>query len=564
MGLIIWGNGYWNTLCLSCPKTVFMQKLTFRGLLLAFSLLITSASLAQESAEPPKDWFILDPETDHVQGVSAEKVYQTLLKGQPSRTVTVAIIDSGVDIKHEDLKGVVWINKGEIPDNGIDDDKNGYIDDVHGWNFIGGKNGNVDADTYELTREYMRLKKKFENVNTTKLNKKDKAAYENFQKIEQKYKALKEKNEGQYNQYVTIFQNFSESVDTLKAVLKVDTLTAADLEGYQPTDLQLMFARDIVKSIMKAVGNDTSADEVVGMIGKDVQSLETIVKYGYNEEFNSREIVGDNYSDPYQKNYGNNDVIGPDPTHGTHVAGIIAGDRTNDIGIKGIADNVRIMSVRAVPNGDERDKDVANAIIYAVDNGANVINMSFGKGFSPEKEAVDKAVKYAEKKGVLLIHAAGNDGDNNDVEPNYPNRYYLDGKEAKNWLEIGASSWGSDANFVASFSNYGKKSVDLFAPGVQIYSTTPNNTYENLQGTSMAAPAVTGVAAILFSYFPDLSYAEVKDVIRKSVRHFDGLKVTQPNGKNQVTLSDLVNTGGLVNAYEAVKLAKTYKVMKTK
>jgi len=219
------------------------------------------------------------------------------------------------------------------------------------------------------------------------------------------------------------------------------------------------------------------------------------------------------------------------------------------------------MSVRAVPNGDERDKDVANAIIYATNNGAQIINMSFGKGFSPNKELVDKAVAYAESKGVLLIHAAGNDGDDNDTDANFPNRNYKKGGESKNWMEIGASAWGSDKDFVASFSNYGKKSVDVFSPGVQIYSTTPGNTYENAQGTSMASPATAGVAAILMAYFPDLKASEVKTILRQSSRKFDGLKVTKPGTKDEVEFSQLSSSGGLVNAYEAVKLAMTMKGM---
>jgi subtilisin family serine protease len=215
--------------------------------------------------------------------------------------------------------------------------------------------------------------------------------------------------------------------------------------------------------------------------------------------------------------------------------------------------------VRAVPNGDERGKDVANAIIYAADNGAKIINMSFGKSFSPGKEAVDKAVKYAESKGVLLIHAAGNDGDDLDKDLNFPNRNFTKGDQSKSWLEIGASSWGANEDFVGSFSNYGKKSVDLFAPGVKIYSTTPNNTYEDLQGTSMACPATSGVAAILMAYFPDLSAVQVKDILRQSTRKFDGLKVTKPGTKEAVLFNELSSTGGLVNAHEAVKLAMTVK-----
>jgi cell wall-associated protease len=301
-------------------------------------------------------------------------------------------------------------------------------------------------------------------------------------------------------------------------------------------------------------------DEFLDQLKEGVDHYKVAVDYGYNTTFDSRTVIGDDPTKVDEKNYGNNDVEGPDARHGTHVAGIIGANRTNSVGIRGIADNVRIMVVRAVPNGDERDKDVANAIIYAADNGARIINMSFGKSFSPQKEAVDKAVKYAESKGVLLIHAAGNDNDDLDEKLNYPNRNYKKGGVAKNWLEIGASAFGADDQFVGSFSNYGKKSVDLFAPGVQIYSTVPNDKYENLQGTSMACPATTGVAALVLSYFPDLSPGQLKEVLLQSTRKFDNLKVTKPGTKDEkVNFSELSTTGGIVNAYEAVKLAMTLK-----
>lgn len=309
------------------------------------------------------------------------------------------------------------------------------------------------------------------------------------------------------------------------------------------------------------MGDDADLEEYLKELKEAVDYYGVIVNYGYNENFDSREIVGDNINNSQERNYGNNDVEGPDPDHGTHVAGIIAADRKNNLGIKGIADNVKIMVVRAVPNGDERDKDVANAIIYAVDNGAKIINMSFGKSFSPQKEAVDKAVRYAEQKGVLLVHAAGNDSEDIDVNKNYPSKFYLDGKEAKNWIEVGASSAGSDEDLVGSFSNYGRKMVSLFAPGVEIYSTVPDNKYKNNDGTSMASPATAGVAALLMSYFPELTALQVKDILMKSSRKFDNLKVQKPGG-GKVDFNQLSASGGLVNAYEAVKMAKAMKRMK--
>ena len=548
------------------------------GILLTLLLSIFMLpSFAQEdttavvNAGPPTDWYLKDPETDSVQGVSADRTYNTLLKGKPSRTVLVAVIDSGVDIEHEDLKDVLWVNEDEVAGNGIDDDKNGYVDDIHGWNFIGGKEGNVDADTYEVTREYARLKPKYENVEEKDVSKKNREEYAYWQEVKAKYDRDSKSSKDQYDQYMQQYQVYTNAFmtihycDSLLQRTLGQPVTKSSLSSVTTTNDTIEFAKQTLSRILESVEGDVEVslflEELAGYIDQlkqGVEHYETAVEFGYNTEFDSRTVIGDNPADLNERNYGNNDVEGPDARHGTHVAGIIAANRTNDIGVKGIADNVKIMSVRAVPNGDERDKDVANAIRYAVDNGAQIINMSFGKGFSPHKEVVDKAVKYAESKGVLLIHAAGNDGDDLDLESNFPNKTYTSGGQAKTWLEIGASSWGADENFVGSFSNYGKKSVDLFAPGVQIYSTTPNDSYENLQGTSMAAPATSGVAAILMSYFPHLTAEQVKEILRQSTRKFDGLKVTKPGGKDEVAFNQLSSSGGMVNAYEAVKLAMTY------
>jgi cell wall-associated protease len=522
---------------------------------------------------PPEDWFLRDPETDSLQGVSAEKAYVTLLNGKPSKPVLVAVIDSGVDIEHEDLKDVIWVNEDEIPANGVDDDKNGYVDDVHGWNFIGGKNGNVNEDTYEVTREYARLKPKYENLDEKKVGKKNKAEYEYWKKVKFKYDRDFKSNKDQYDEYkqqYDIYKNAFKTIyfcDSLLQKASGKPITKSSLASVPAENDTLTFAKQTLTSILSNIEGEVTVSDFLqelhtflNQIEQGVEHFKVAVEYGYNTEFNSRTVVGDDINDLTQKGYGNNDVEGPDARHGTHVAGIIAANRKNDIGIKGIADNVRIMSVRAVPNGDERDKDIANAILYATDNGAKIINMSFGKSFSPQKEMVDKAVKYAESKGVLLIHAAGNDGHNLDIDTSYPSRAFRGKGEAKSWLEIGASSYGADEEFVGSFSNYGKKSVDLFAPGVQIYSTTPGNSYENLQGTSMACPATAGVAALLMSYFPELTAIEVKEILRQSTRKFDNLKVVKPGSKDdKVSFNELSNTGGMVNAYEAVKLAMSKK-----
>ncbi|MEL6926198.1 MAG: S8 family serine peptidase, partial [Bacteroidota bacterium] len=359
---------------------------------------------------------------------------------------------------------------------------------------------------------------------------------------------------------------FQSSLDAIKNAMEDKEVTLENVKAVDPAgDRNLMIGREI---LMQALAEQPIGDigEFQDEVNKQIEAeTDYYAKQStyYDPDFDSREIVGDNYADAYEKGYGNNDVRGPDSQHGTHVAGIIAAVRNNDIGIDGVADNVRIMSIRAVPDGDERDKDVANAIIYAVDNGASVINMSFGKGYSWDKEAVDKAVKYAQKKDVLLVHAAGNSAQDNDTSNNFPNDNYkkrglFKPKRAKNWLEVGALSWKGGEDAVATFSNYGQGNVDVFAPGVDIYSTTPDQGYEFLSGTSMASPATAGVAAILRSYYPSLSAVQVKEILMTSTTKINR-KVKKPGSGEKVNFSDLSQTGGVINAYEAVKLAAQTK-----
>jgi subtilisin family serine protease len=528
----------------------------------------------QDTSSILKDWFLRDPETDSLQGTSTEKTYATLLQGKPTRKVRVAVIDSGIDVDHEDLKDIIWTNENEIADNGIDDDKNGYADDIHGWNFIGGKNGSVNEDTYEVTREYVRLKPLYDSIDEKNIKKKKKAEYEYWKKVKEHYekefasnkKQYEQFNE-QYNLYVNALSKLTYYDSIVSSNLGVKSLSKSSLSSVNTTNDTVLVAKETLLRVLENVEGDIKVKEFLeelrlylGELKEGVDHFSAAVEYGYNPEFNSRLIVGDDPNNPYEKNYGNNDVEGREAKHGTHVAGIIGANRKNGIGVKGIADNVQIIAVRVVPStGDERDKDIANGIIYAVDNGAQIINMSFGKDYSPSKEAIDKAVKYAEEKGVLLVHAAGNEAEDLDTTSQFPTRYYKNKKAAKTWMEIGASSWGSDSSLVASFSNYGKKSVDLFAPGVEIYSTTPNNEYQDLQGTSMACPIASGVAALLWSYFPDLTAEQIKNILNQSSRKFDGLKVIKPGSAEEVPFSQLSLTGGMINTYEAVRLAQTIK-----
>jgi subtilisin family serine protease len=524
-------------------------------------MLITSGLYLHAQDQPPKNWFHLDLQQDNYPGVSTEKTYRELIKTRRGEEVIVAVIDSGVDAEHEDLQKVIWVNADEIPDNGKDDDQNGYVDDLHGWNFIGNAKGeNINYDNLEITRLYVKYKERFEGKSPDELGKKERKLYEDYramgETIEKKSKSMSEN--------AMLYGMVKESLQDLKKDLDKpgEAITLDDLKNYQSSDPLKSQIATMAQTVMEEDGFTFEAME------RDVEDAYEYfygqANYYYNTEFDPRALVGDDFSDPEERYYGNNDVEGPDAEHGTHVAGIIGAIRNNGIGMDGVANNVRIMSIRTVPNGDERDKDVANAIRYAVDNGASIINMSFGKGYSPRKAIVDEAVKYAMKKDVLLVHAAGNDGKENNLENNFPNDRFdkkglLGPRYAKNWIEVGAFDWQGGEHLAADFSNYSADLVDVFAPGTAMYSTVPDNAYRDLQGTSMAAPVVTGIAAVLRSYFPDLTAPQVKQIIMDSAVRQKGKTILPGESEERVSFKELSVTGGLVNLYEAFKLASRTK-----
>ena len=523
-------------------------------LLLAATLLTGLGLSAQQAA--PNNWWEMDRAENSFPGVSAALANE-YLQGKQATTVVVAVIDSGVDIEHEDLADAVWTNPGEIPDNGIDDDKNGYVDDVHGWNFIGGADGrNVDYENLEVVRLYNTYKAKYNNRNRDGLNKKEKIEYDRYIEYKEQIEAKNAElgpTAAQYTMIKTAVDNLLEAMGT-----EADVVTVQEILDFKSDDQNVQIAKNVVAS---ATADGSSFPDLYEQLEGTLNYFDGQLKYNYNPDYDAREIVGDNPDNFDERHYGNNDVEGPDAAHGTHVAGIIAGVRDNDLGVNGVGGpTVRIMSVRTVPNGDERDKDVANAIRYAVDNGAKVINMSFGKGQSPYKKEVDAAMKYAEKKDVLLVHAAGNEGKLLTLENNFPNDTYQGKKKSgKTWIEVGAASSSYDENLAADFSNYNKKYVDVFAPGARIYSTTPDDNYAKFDGTSMAAPMVAGIAALVRSYFPDLKATQVKEIIEESALPVN-LEVNRPGSEGEkVKFSELSSTGGLANAYTAVKLAERTK-----
>lgn len=516
-------------------------------------LLCSGVVMAQKSR--PENWYLLDPSADKVYGAGIEEAYKTL-GDRKSEKVIVAVIDSGVEVDHEDLKDVIWTNEDEIPGNGIDDDKNGYVDDVHGWSFLGGASEDINYEATELARIYQDLKPKYDGKTPPAGDENAQREFTYWKEIETAFNEDMDNNMQQYKTMVLLLDYISRVETQTNMTFSKDANKAYEAPDELDTKL---------RTVMKLILLTSNGESLKHELEHGAEAYGGMIKYNLLDSDSLRvATVGDNPDDIAEKFYGCNRYEGPDAMHGSHVSGIIAANRTNNLGIIGEANNVEIMVLRAVPNGDERDKDVANAIIYAVDNGAKVINMSFGKYYSPDKAAVDAAVKYALEHDVLLVHAAGNDAKDKDVEDSYPMRYMDDGTEVTNWIEVGASSYKKGKNIIADFSNYGKTKVDFFAPGVDIYSTVPDQKYEDASGTSMACPSVAGVAAIIRSYFPELTAAEVREVLMETVVPYKG-KVLKPGGelietkkglkqkKVKVKVEELCITGGFVNANNAVK-----------
>jgi len=498
-------------------------------------------------------WHHKDPSEDII-GVGTEKAYE-LLKDRKPKKVIVAILDSGVDTDHEDLKDNIWVNEDEIPNNGVDDDNNGYIDDINGWNFLGNAEGkNIDAANLEVTRLYRKLAPRFAEVESKKdVAKDDKADYDLFKEVEGKILEELNSSAQEFAQIDGFLQVYNLADSTAKAELGED-YSSEDVLAWKPESED----GALYQSILAGLTQDPNFSKD-GLV-KYHEYLQEKLEYHYNPRFVDRAILGDDYENTEERFYGNNQVAAPHNDHGTHVAGIVGAVYNNGLGMDGIVRNVELMVVRTVPNGDEFDKDVANSIRYAVDNGADIINMSFGKGYSPQKEAVYAAIKHAEENDVLLVHGAGNDANNIDKVENYPNPFYPDSKmPCATWLTVGATAHSGDENLVGGFSNYGRKNLDIFAPGVQIYSAKPDNTYEFADGTSMAAPVVSGVAALIKSYFPELTAVQLRELLIESSNKYPKLKVLAPDSSYQkskeVKFKKLSNSSGVISAFNAALLA---------
>lgn len=516
-------------------------------------------SLNASAQEAPKNWHQLDLKADGYYGISLNNAYN-FVKGKKSKQVVVATIDSGIDTAQNDLKSILWVNPKEIPGNGKDDDKNGFVDDVHGWDFLGGPGGKIDhAETTEEVREYNRLKPKYGALTAAPAG--SEKEYEYWLMVKGIYDATIEKSTTEAQQISQMMNALMATSGYIKRELRLApsaTFTKADIDKIPTsTNDTIMQSKGIWLQMFDQIDGDNSK------VLKDISTYMEKLNNDINPDLDARKkIVGDDPDVRDGKPYGNNVLKGPDASHGTGVAGLIGAVRGNGYGIDGVASDVRIMAIKAVPNGDEYDKDIANAIRYAVDNGAKVVNMSFGKKISPHKDWVDEAFKYAASKDVLLVQASGNDGQDMDVKPQYPNDTFADGSstDADNVICVGASGAKVNEELAATFSNYGKKNVDVFAPGAKVTSLDSDAEFNTADGTSFASPIVAGTAALILQYYPNLSAKQLKQVILASATPLTGTMVLKPGSKtDKVDFTSLSKTGGIVNAYKALQLASKMK-----
>lgn len=512
-------------------------------MLLLLPGLATGGEVKPAGQDETVAWALGDPDADQVEGTRTTRAYAELALTPPEKPILVAVIDSGIDIKHPDLKDVIWTNPGEAGGKpGVDDDGNGFIDDVHGWNFIGSRDGKqLVAGRMEVTRQLARARKSVA-AKTATPEQSDELA-----RLEAQYLQLR-------GQYAQEFLSLSMSAAVLTELMNgmaaqgLKDNSLAGIAAFVPTRPSGEIYKDFY---LRHAARIASPSDIRQRVDQARATLD--IQLGL--DFDESAVIGDDPNRLDEKGYGN-PLVADDPhaMHGTHVAGIIGAIRGNGIGTAGQCAWVRILPIRAAPDGDERDKDVANAIRYAVDCGARIINMSFGKGLSPDKAYVDEAVRYAAAHDVLLVHGAGNgamDCDSGMLFPN-PIASATPGSPEErftNWIEVGASAPERD-KLAAPFSNYGARNVDIFAPGTDILSTTPGGRTGEASGTSMAAPEVAGVAALVWTQHPELSAVQLRQALLDNARRFPDLRVVQPGTSNKrVPFASLSASGGIVDAW---------------
>lgn len=511
-----------------------------------------------------KNWQSLDIQKDSIPGISLDRLYNEKFTKKRLKPIIVAVIDSYIDVEHEDLENQIWVNKNEIPNNNIDDDSNCYIDDINGWNFLGNTKGQSTFRlNYDATRRLRRLL--YKNIDTTnfKSNKIDSLEFKNIQtslsKAKKKNKLKLEDSKYYQEAYISSFKRMNEIFKNKKySLVQVDSLfKAREFDADDDLYYDIYFARDFLKTNNNKAWIDLFKEKVEGELTTSLNPL-----------FNENDIIQDIETDITDKNYGNNQIskYSNKTWHSTMMSGMIVADRENNIGIKGFGNHIKVMPlVVSSASGNNRDKDIALAIEYAVNNGAKVINMSFGKSLPIYPEWVQNALKYAEEKDVLVVVSAGNSSENLDNVFSYPNDYFNvddENEYIENLMIVGGVSHSINEEFMYQFSNFGKKNVDIMAPATDIWCLDPLRKYAMDDGTSFSAAITSGAATLIRSHYPNLTAKQVKDIILESGIKYDIEVIIPGTTDKKVRFSELSKSGSVLNVYNAMLLAEKVSMQK--
>ena len=561
------------------------MKKYFLLLMASACISVANAQLVKQNDQGEKkqsdlDWYNCSFDKDNVYGAEVNKAYDFLKGKKMKKRPVVALIGSGIDVEHEDLKQAIWFNPKEKAD-GKDNDKNGLVDDINGWNFLGGKDGQVMESTMrEGDREFLRLKDKYAdymfdgkdyykiiNEKMTKV-----PAPENVDEFNYyRFNVMPESPiAGSYGGWVLVqaVKEYAAKFDKMmrerfpnKELTQEDFNICYDPKAPRDSLAEVAF---MVCAYGFSIYQTDKWDAVYAGIKSGAQIQQSQAEYEAKvKQFGSdgrATIIGDNYLDINDNKYGNNVLLTTDASIGTMEAGIIAGKRDNGLGGNGIMDQAEIMTLRVSANGEPYLKDIALAIRYAVDHGADVILLPVQNSLYPEdqKKWISEALEYAESKGVLAITPAWEASQDLSKDIYFPNRWMTGKKELTNLMVVSSSDKEGNPSMT---SNYGAKEVDLYAPGIDIYSTYTGDTYQTGTGIGLAAATTVGVAALLKAYYPQLTGTQIRNILlesvtsRKDVEVEKGIRVNGQASQDLFLFGDLCLSGGILNAYQAVVAA---------
>lgn len=561
------------------------MKKYFLLLLVCIGMANVNAQLIKQDNQARKkqsdlDWYNCSFGEDGVYGAEVNKAYEFLKGKKVKKRPVVALIGTGLDVEHEDLKQAIWVNPGEQAD-GKDRDKNGFIDDINGWNFLGGKNGQVmERLIQEGDREFLRLKDKYADYITSN--------GEFFKIIDGKrVKVSAPENLSEYSYYKNVVMPESQLAriyggwnmayviaeygqkfkEDLRAKFPGQRITLQEFQTcYDPNAPQDTLS-DVTFTLIATAFQLYKTDDldfvyktfVETGVARGKESYEEALKaYGYDGR---KDIVGDDYLNINDNKYGNNVLLTSDAGLGTMQGGIIGGKRGNGLGNDGIMDEAEIMALRVTASGGEPYiKDMVLAIRYAADHGVDIIVLPQQNTLYPDgqKEWMIEALRYAESKGILVIVPAWELSQDLAKQTFYPNRRMTGDKELTNLMVISSSDKEGNPSLNA---NYGAKELDLFAPGINIYSAYTGDTYQIGSGVGLASASVAGVAALIKAYYPHLTGSQIRDILLESVTSRKGVEVEkgiEVDGKQTQDLflfDDLCLSGGILNAYQAIMAA---------